>query len=183
MGMLVASKHAHFHFVSFLIQKGRSMFKYIRQHQQVGILFAVALIITAVVITWMTLMPSGPKKVTRGFFTVDEGKTWFIDDVQRITPFDKDGKPAVRGYLFKCPGGKVYCGLLSRHTDSARKKADEFKSQNPDKPIPDDLLVKGSRDFRQPAKKQWVNDTSNEIFQVTTQKSCPDGSYPEPSMP
>jgi hypothetical protein len=38
----------------------------------------------------------GPENTeTQAFYTVDDGKTWFVDEASKFPPFDKDGKVAV----------------------------------------------------------------------------------------
>ena len=155
------------------------MFKYIRQNQQMSVLIAGVFFVIAIVIGWMSLSPSGPPKVTKAFFTVDEGKSWFVGDVETITPFDVDGKPAVRAYLFRCPGKGVYCGLLSRHIGGAEKKTVE----------PSQSTASGNRsqsnpakEFKKPGQSQWIDGRSMEMVALAVQK-CADGTEAQTKMP
>ena len=43
------------------------------------------------------------------YYTTDDGQTWFVDDIYKITPFDKDGKQAVKLVFRNC---MVRCALF-----------------------------------------------------------------------
>ena len=52
-----------------------------------------------------------PSVATKAYFTIDDGKTWFSDDINKVPPFDKDGKQAVKAYVYECPGGKPFVSI------------------------------------------------------------------------
>jgi hypothetical protein len=61
----------------------------------------------------------------KAFYTVDDGKTWFVDDANKIPPFDHEGKTAYRCYLFTPDGGKTkFVSHLERYTAEGRKAAE-----------------------------------------------------------
>src|SRR4029079_11477876 len=53
---------------------------------------------------------------TQGFYTDDNGKTFFKDDINKVVPFDHNGKQAYRADVFKGADGKEFVGLVYRHT-------------------------------------------------------------------
>ena len=62
---------------------------------------------------------------TRTRTTVDDGATYFPDDANKIPPFTKDGKEAVRARVFSCDGGKTkYVAYLERITPKAKAAID-----------------------------------------------------------
>src|SRR5690606_6194429 len=76
---------------------------------------------------------------TMAFFTVDDGQSWFADDINKIPPFEKDGKAAVRVYVFRCGSGRPFAAYLQRYTpegkkaiEEARRKAEAENSSPPD---------------------------------------------------
>jgi len=158
------------------------MREFFQKNRYAGFAVAGTFLAMAALIVWMTTEWS-PRVITKCYFTNDDGQTWFIDDVDRVTPFDKDGKPAVRAYLFSCPSGKSYCGLVSRHSDSGREAVAIYRIQHPDGRLPESLLRSGSREFKQPGQTKWVNDQSGDMFKVSMQKACSDGTYPVPFLP
>src|SRR6478609_8126910 len=61
----------------------------------------------------------------RQFFTVDDGKTWFADDATKLPPFDKDGKQAVRAYVYRTAKGKEFVNHLERFTANAKQAIEQ----------------------------------------------------------
>ena len=78
-------------------------------------------------IIYSALPGGGPKIPTQAFYTVDDGTTWFADDIKKIAPFDKDGKPAVRAHVYKC-GDKTFCAYMDRYTPEAKKQIEAFNA-------------------------------------------------------
>ena len=76
---------------------------------------------------------SAPARST-AFFTSDDGKTFFKDDVNKMVPFDHNGKPAYRADVFQGADGKQFVGLIYRHTDSGRKEIEAYFATKPKDP-------------------------------------------------
>ena len=54
---------------------------------------------------------------TKAFYTIDDGKTLFVEDINKIPPFPKDGKQAVKANVFSCDDGKTrFVGYLEMYT-------------------------------------------------------------------
>ncbi len=65
--------------------------------------------------------PTGMPK--QGFFTTDDGKTFFEDSADKIPPFDHDGQTACGCYVFTDDNGKTkYVGWLFRYTDEGKQR-------------------------------------------------------------
>jgi hypothetical protein len=45
--------------------------------------------------------------VPQGWYTEDDGQTWFRADLNKLTPFDHNGKQAYRCFVWTCDGGKT----------------------------------------------------------------------------
>jgi len=74
---------------------------------------------------------------TQAFFTDDEGKSFFKDDVSKLPPFSHNGKQALGCDVFEstAAGGKQFVGLVYRFTDSGRREMESYlpnKSKDPD---------------------------------------------------
>lgn len=100
----------------------------------------IAIIIVALIaILWQTMGGSGPgKPATQGYFTTDNGATWFADSLDNLPPYQKDGKEAVRIYLFKCADGKPFVAYMERYTPEFKKMLTEAKEKmkaNPNDPM------------------------------------------------
>jgi hypothetical protein len=60
------------------------------------------------------------------FYSDDDGQTWFIDTVYKSTPFDHNGKQAVRAVVYSCENGKTkFCAYLMRDTPEDKKRLDD----------------------------------------------------------
>src|SRR5213083_2596184 len=64
--------------------------------------------------------PGAASDTERAFFTVDDGKTWFIDEATQLAPFQRDGKEAVRAYVIEC-NGKRFVNHLERYTPEGKQ--------------------------------------------------------------
>src|SRR5262245_29469532 len=58
---------------------------------------------------------------TNAYFSTDDGKSWFVDDANKVPPFPKNGKDAVRAYVYKAPDGTKFVSHLERYTPDAKK--------------------------------------------------------------
>jgi hypothetical protein len=57
------------------------------------------------------------------FYTVDDGKTFFLDAANRTVPFaTPDGKEAVRAFVFRAEGKEPYVGYLQKFSPEASKR-------------------------------------------------------------
>jgi hypothetical protein len=74
-----------------------------------------------VVLHGRTQGPSGDPDNQRAWYTIDDGKTWFADHASRVPPFDHQGKPAVRCYVYTCGDGKPWVSHLMRYTPEGAK--------------------------------------------------------------
>ena len=120
--------------------------------------------------------PPGPGEV---YYTTDEGKSLFTDSIGRIPPFDHNGKPAVRAYVFEC-GGKRTVGYLSRYSDEAVKSLQEVKAAPGQRPDPKRTTAIGSGiELKRPGEPNWVKQTDPAAGAIRTFK-CPDGTTPAP---
>jgi hypothetical protein len=95
----------------------------LNERPKLGGALAGAFVVVALLIGMFQVIrqrpPTMSDKPDRAFFSVDDGKTWFIDEATRLAPFEHDGKEAVRAYLVEC-GGKRAVNHLERYTDEGK---------------------------------------------------------------
>lgn len=123
---------------------------------------------------------SMPKPITQMYYTTDEGATRFADDAGKLAPFDKDGKEAVRCYIYSCDDKKTdFVAYLERLTPVAKKKIEEAraKNTNPNQPptVDTDFLEAEGTEVKKPGTGKWVKRNSNEGAQITM-VTCPGGN-------
>ena len=149
----------------------------------------IAIIVVAIgIIIWQMMPERAPKIMTKSYYTTDDGRSWFEDASDRIVPFDKDGKEAVRAHLFKCSGGDPFVGYLEKLDPRIKQKVDEFYANpsNKGRVMPGQAdQEEGGRLVKRPGDKNWMPDTSPNASRIITIK-CKDGSYAvrvTPDMP
>jgi hypothetical protein len=97
----------------------------------------IAVIVIALIVIFKQIFGgSGTgKPPTKAFYTTDDGATTFVDEINLYPPIERDGKPAVRAYKFKCADGKEFISYLERYTPKAKaalEAAAEKRKANPD---------------------------------------------------
>ncbi|HWB53775.1 MAG TPA: hypothetical protein VG722_06270 [Tepidisphaeraceae bacterium] len=145
----------------------------------------VVVVLIAVVLAYSIHVAFRPNPYMSASFTIDDGQTVFVDSARRIAPFDHDGKPADRAYMYTCDGGKTrFVGYLEHFTQSGKAKLvqevadfDSGKRHSPPMAGPDDIEV------RKPGpSNSWINRSDPRAEQVV-RVSCPNGGTAEPVFP
>jgi hypothetical protein len=68
----------------------------------------------------------------KAWFTVDDGKTWFADEISKQPSFDYGGRTAYRVFVYTCDDRKtVFAGYLMRYTAEARQKLAQGAADDP----------------------------------------------------
>lgn len=119
------------------------------------------------------------------FYTIDDGKTWFEDELNKPTPFMTGGKEAVEAHVFSCDG-KEFVAYLTRYNGKAKAAIEEFNAaRKAGKPVDGELAKKMSfasmagKQYKRPGDKTWVpQGQSAEISRMTAPK-CDDSSLAE----
>jgi len=107
---------------------------------------------------------------TSGYFSDDDGKTYFQDDASKIPPFDHNGKPAVSAYLFTAGDGKPFVGYLERAISAEARDAvitarRQLIEQASSRSIPDSSVIEQiakSMEVKRPGADKWVRAVSPE---------------------
>src|SRR5271156_5642109 len=81
----------------------------------------VVILVALAVISWRNFSRPDPI-MAKAFFTDDDGKTWFVDDAANLTPFDHDGKPAVRCYVYQTDKGNMFVACEAELPDAVRQE-------------------------------------------------------------
>lgn len=145
----------------------------------------VGLIAVGVVVIAMQLRagaPPGPP--SEAYFTTDDGQTYFADGIENLPPFQRDGKEAVRAYVFQCAGGKPFVNHLERYTPAGRNAMESAgvkdamslaraAAAQPNGPM-------WGKEVKKPGSKQWV--PADNIAKATPilAPRCPDSVQAQP---
>jgi hypothetical protein len=116
------------------------------------------------------------------YFTVDDGKTLFVDKALKMAPFDKDGKQAVRAHVFMC-GGKQVVGYLSRYSADALQTLAEAKAASGQGKPPPNIGKLSSigftgTEYKKPGDATWIAGTDSSGIAKIRAFKCPDGKAP-----
>ena len=141
----------------------------------------IAIIVVAIALIIYQFFTGGGAQTgaaNKSWYSSDDGATYFSDDINLVPPFKgkKDGKEAVRAYVYQCKGGKPFVAYLERYTPEAKKRVEQMLA----KKAPPMAEESGSGvEVKKPgAGNQWVkllDDKAAAIRNVT----CPDGGQPE----
>jgi len=121
-----------------------------------------------------------PGMVERAYYTDDDGKTYFADDVKKGFSFDHDGKTAYRAFVYRSGSGKPFVGLLARTGEPEKAPAASpavasaiagRKSQGLPPPV----------EVRKPGETKWVSSLRRE-YQPLLQSIAP-GDSPDIVLP
>lgn len=152
---------------------------------------AVAILLAVLgIIMWRTIGggPAG-QSGSKAFFTVDDGNTWFTDDIRKVAPFDKDGKPAYQCFVWTCDGGKTkFVSHLHRYTPEAKKRLEEAQAKGSKPDAASVKIIMTGVEVKSPGSgddpKYWINDRDPRAGRIM-QPVCKEGNREnlQPVMP
>ena len=148
----------------------------------------IVIIVIAVGFIIYSALPSSGRKIPKqAFFSVDDGATWFVDDVKKTAPFDKDGKPAMLAHVFKC-GDKEFVAYMERFNPAAKAQL-EALGPPPSPPSMEysqkrSMLMQSGLEYKKPKGDKWYRMNDYGAYQQIMNVVCPDKSQmPEPVIP
>jgi len=119
----------------------------------------------------------------RAFFTVDDGKTTFIDDASQLPPFQHDGKEAVRAYIVEC-NGKRAVNHLERYTPEGKQAMLKLREaqKHAHGPPPGQLVAAAQqrgREVKRPGDANWTPTSNSEATAAIITPKPPPGATGE----
>lgn len=131
-----------------------------------------------------------PTPATKAFYSSDDGKTWFADDIKKLAPFAVEGKDAVLVHVFKCPKGEPFVAYMERYTPEARLEMEKIMIGGKDVMAMEMgeklvMLRQSGVEYKKPGDAKWfkMEDDYGEFARIMTIK-CPEGGeIPEPVVP
>jgi hypothetical protein len=105
---------------------------------------------------------NGPKWLPdKAFFTDDEGKTHFVDDLTKIPPFQHNGRNAYRAQVFIDSNERKFVGFMESYDPATKAKIEsDLKSG---KPIAE-VLSDNPPEVKKPGGGGWVKPNKNGKF-------------------
>lgn len=156
-----------------------SLRQMINGNPAVGAVIAVVLIAIAVGAIWYNMQPTTYGPPTKAFYTVDDGKNLFVDEVNKQTPFDYEGKQAVKAYVYTCDNGKTrFVAYLERLPEGAKVPAASAVDAPEEAPAPKNEAEARAMStrraapgqftalVRKPGDKDWVKPGDPKYFNI-----------------
>ncbi len=149
---------------------------------------AVLLAIIAILvgaIGYRSFVNAGPDRATdKAFYSVDDGRSYFLDDADKISGFDHEGRPAYRAHVFRAADGAPFVGYLERLTPEARERlaaADQPRHADPAAPRGPALR---DQEIKKPGDAGWTKRSEPAALRVLDIRA-PGGSRDalEPVLP
>jgi hypothetical protein len=118
-----------------------------------------------------------PGRATKAYYSTDDGKSYFADDIDKIYPFDHGGKPAYRAYVYDCGDGKAFVAYLARYSDGAIKKLAELEKAKSDPDAAGQIaqLKSNAIEVKKPGDTNWVGLFSAAGGAISSHPPCPKG--------
>jgi hypothetical protein len=151
------------------------------ENRKVGVGVGTAILILAMGILGLQLFGSSgnvPAGATRAFYTDDNGKTFFKDDVNKVSPFDHNGKQAYRADVFQDVDGKQFVGLVYRYTPAGRREIENFmakKAKDPDGSLRRSIEQRGMQVQRAGGDGPWAQPDEQAIERLQASIKGPTG--------
>ena len=140
-------------------------------------------LLAIIFIFWQACGGGGSGVVGKSYYTVDDGKTFFVDASNKIPPFMKDGKQAVRAHVFTCDGGKTkFVGYLEMYTPQEKAMLEQA-NKGPNKGAPVYAGFGGQAMVKRPGDPptMWIPlaPQTTMAYQAVVQPKCPGGGSQE----
>jgi hypothetical protein len=154
----------------------------INRHRNTVLVMVVAVVGICAWVTWSNAHPTaGPTPAATGFFTVDEGKTLYVDDLRAMMRLDKDGKRVARAYLYRCGNETPVVGYLERYTEKWWALREKYRDEpQPPPGVPPkwvgDFAALGASalEVKRPGDSDWLSMGDPSACNITSY-TCKDG--------
>jgi len=159
-----------------------SLREYIGRNPHAATAVAAAFLMVGLVIIGFQLFGGGSRLVVSGrmYFSDDDGKTYFVDRGDRITPFDHHGQPAVWAVVYRCGDAPPFVGFLMRNTDDARAALEAAQERGSDEYRRAVRSTQRQVEVKQPGGRDWFPFDSVEGRKIIAPK-CPNGESGVPT--
>jgi len=159
----------------------------IDRHKRTSTIVAIVVAIGAIGLIIWQRSPSRPNtEITGSYYTTDDGASWFVDDFDKVVPFDHNGSPAYRLMFYKCgDNGTPTPVFMERYPDAVGKKLSAMLAMPPEQRDGAQMMDIGNRvEVKRPGEAKWYSILSpqgQKIFNVQSLSGC--NGVPMPAFP
>lgn len=142
-----------------------------------------AIVLALLFIVWQACGFGGGGGTGKSYYTIDDGKTFFVDDSNKIPPFKHEGKDAVRAHVFKCGDAAPFVGYLEMYAPQDKKMMeDALAGKAPPQAY---TGYSGQAMVKRPGQPQWIAlmPATTQFYAQVVQVTCPDGKTAERVYP
>ena len=145
-----------------------------------GVFVGVSAAIVVLAIIWLSYSLRGNKPkpqviTTKGFFSDDDGKSFYVDDLKNIPPYDHNGKKAYRASVYQVKATKQrFVGYLERYDEKDKKRIEDQIAKGM---TPAQAMQGVDLEVKKPGGGKWAHvgaTVSPEVVHIIDVKS-PDG--------
>jgi hypothetical protein len=120
---------------------------------------AGAVIVIGIIVIFLSGRSSkpgvAPPLPTKAYFSDDDGKTYFVDDITNIPPFDHNGKKAYMAKVFATPDNQRFVGYLQGFDEPEKKKIQDAISRG----VPPSQAINGfAANVKKPGGTKWLKE-------------------------
>jgi hypothetical protein len=166
--------------------------EYVNEHPSLAVVSVLAAPVLILCIFWhgAAARHSAARALVQGWYTDDDGKSWYADDKWLIPPFDHNGKTAVRAYVFsyKDAGGEhEFVGYMERYAPLAKQALEQAREElkTTKEPPQAGLYERVSAtgiELKKPGASAWINVRDPHAAAVRA-LNCPPGSTVQQVLP
>lgn len=162
----------------------------VNKNQPIVLGVVVVIVLIAGYVLYSQMGSSNVSSATSAYYTVDDGATYFSDDIKKIPPFDYGGKPAVRCYVFKC-GSEKFVAYMERYTPEYKaqvEKMTELSKSGATGPASGaeigklQAMAMSGHEIKKPGAKDWSKAFGPKMAEIGMVR-CKDGSNAEAVLP
>lgn len=125
-----------------------------------AVVFGALILVCIAVVIWQLTGSTDPRLGSgKAFFSVDDGKTFFVADSSKVAPFDHNGQQAYQAMVYSADGGKTRSvGYLMRFSEKGKAKMNEMRAKIKEtRGMPSmDAELQANTEVKRPGEKNWV---------------------------
>ncbi len=145
----------------------------INDRKGLGVVIGVVLIAAAVG-SFVVAHRQPAIQVEQLYYSIDDGATFFAEDANRIYPFDHNGQPAYRVYVYRCGDGQPFVSYLARYNDRTRTRLEQLIAKGSPDDVGEIARLRGAGiEVKKPGDKEWVALDDPAAAEILSGPACP----------
>jgi hypothetical protein len=147
---------------------------YLNRNPAVAAGLIAAVMLVAAYVFWTSSTDASSLRASKVYFTADGGATYFADDAEKIYPFDHNGRPAYRAYVFRCGSEAPFVSYYARYSEATKSKLLELQPRRSDPAVATEIaeLISTGIEVQKVGTDKWVPSLSQEASEFTGAPPC-----------